>query len=59
MRTIVVTYETQVPDEATDEQVMEWLRYVLDERQDTSENNPMRGCGAEPDVNTISFNDKA
>ncbi len=55
MQTIKVTYETQVPDSMTDEQITEYLIYALDERGDVSDDNPKAGCGAEPFVETISF----
>jgi hypothetical protein len=54
-RQITVRYSTHVPDDMSDEQILEWLQFTLTERGEIDEDNPMHGCGPEPDNDSISW----
>ena len=52
---IKVEFETRVPDEATQEQILEWLHYHLNASDNLSLDSPMGDNGIEAKPRSIDF----
>ena len=55
MREIQVSFKTTVPDDATNEQVQEWLEFELNARGGMSGENPLSSNPIEADSFSVEF----
>ncbi|MGL5536747.1 hypothetical protein [Aeromonas sp. Y311-2] len=55
MREIKVSFTTSVPDDATDEQVQEWLEFELNASGGMSGENPLSSNPIEADSFSVEF----
>jgi hypothetical protein len=57
MKTVHIEFDVEIPVDATEDEIDEWLRYMLHDRGNMSADNPLEGNEVEP-VN-YSFNWRA
>ncbi len=53
-RKIIVQFETELPKNATETQIQEWLEFELGQHGQMSEGNPLALCDIDAEV--VSFN---
>lgn len=55
MRRVSVEFEVEIPVEATDEQIVEWLRYTFGELGGMSAVNPLSEYDGEAVFGTLAY----
>lgn len=48
MATVHVEFDVEIPGEATEDEIDEWLRFMLNDRGSMSADNPLEGNEVEP-----------
>lgn len=48
MKTVHVEFDVEIPADATEDEIDEWLRYMLHDRGSMQANNPLEGNEVEP-----------